>query len=255
MPAKEFFKSLARRAMASLDKIRPDTTGVFSKYRPYDLKTLDRRYNTMYEMHKDVHQCVFIEMAERGCTSVAEIACGTGFALDLAIANGLSYTGIDISETAISVACLKNDQGDFINLPVDRLDIIKDQSFDAVYNSSMLEHIGFPNHAIASMWRLAKNQMYLMFYEGLSDATENQLNFFAHDPKITLREAGGFYGVKVVRQSHGDNFKSTGYFMNKFSQTAICSFLTELPGAGVPKVRHFGKGDLIRSVVTLDRIK
>jgi ubiquinone/menaquinone biosynthesis C-methylase UbiE len=142
----------------------------------------------MFEMHREVHEAAIADIAASECSSVAEVACGSAFNCEAAGAHGLAYTGIDISETAIAIACLKQSAGDFINLPVDRLEILKDRSFDAVYNSSMLEHIGFADRAIRSMWRLADRRLDLILYDGLSDQPEDSIRFFPHASGITARQ-------------------------------------------------------------------
>jgi len=246
-------RSIASKAWAALDPIKPDTNGVFKNYRPHELKAMDRRYRQMFAIHEDVHTAVLDDISKDGCHTFSEVACGAGYTVGPAVARGLAYTGIDISETAIAVSCLKEPNGDFINLPVDRLSIIKDRSFDAVYSSSMLEHIGFVETAIAAMWRLAAKRLDILFFEGLTDAAENEINFYPHEEGVSPREAGGYYGVKVARQDQGTGH--SGYFFSKFSKTAMVRMLQSLDGHPQVTLRDFVSKDSSRktTVATVRR--
>jgi SAM-dependent methyltransferase len=246
-------RTLASTAWAALEPHKPDTNGVFKNYRPHELKALDRRYRKMFDLHADVHRTVFDEIAADDCGSLAEVACGSGYAVDFAVTRGLRYTGIDISETAIAVACLKETRGNFINLPVDQLSILKDRSFDAVYSSSMLEHIGFVELAIETMWRLASKRLDIFFYEGLFDTDENKISFHPHPAGISPKVAGGYYGVKVAGQSHGPPFARSGYFLNRFSQKAMMKIFLQLQDQRDVSIRHFMQDGKSRTVATIYR--
>jgi ubiquinone/menaquinone biosynthesis C-methylase UbiE len=240
--------------MHAIEPLRPDTTGVFANYKVRDLKAIDRRYDEMFRMHADVHEAALDSIVSCGCQSLVEVACGSGHLAKLAIAKGLTYTGIDISETATAVACIKNTDGDFINLPVIRLDALRDQAFDCVYNSSMLEHIGPYEEAIDAMWRLAKKRLVIMFYEGLSEDQSHLIRFYPYREGDTARVSGGFYGEKVARQNHAANGSpKIGYFLNRFSRPQMEAYARTLPGVSEVSIRHFN-GPLFRTLVTVERL-
>ena len=240
--------------MHAVEPLRPDTTGVFANYKVGDLKALDRRYDEMFRMHADVHEAALDSIIASGCHSLAEVACGSGHLAKFAITKGLTYTGIDISETATAVACIKNTDGDFINLPVTRLDALRDQAFDCVYNSSMLEHIGSYEEAIEAMWRLAKRRLVIMFYEGLSEDQGHLIRFHPYRAGDTARVSGGFYGEKVARQNHAvKGPPKGGYFLNRFSRAEMEAYVRTLPGVSEVSIRDFN-GPLFRTLISIERL-
>lgn len=249
---KQILQTIARRAIKQPD---PDETGVFADFSPQELSQLDCQYRRMFEINREAHAAAIAEIAGAGCRSVAEVACGSGFNCPAFTARGISYTGIDISETAIATACLKHTAGDFINLPVDRLDILRDRCFDAVYSSSMLEHIGFPQSALAAMWRLAGKLLCVLFYEGLvSNSDDDVIRFFPYEPNETARESGGYYGAKVARQDHGAAANGPGYFMNRFSESSIRKIAARLDGSASVEIRHFALDrERFRSIAIIGR--
>jgi SAM-dependent methyltransferase len=242
------------KLMHAIEPLRPDTTGVFANYKASDLRALDRRYDEMFRMHADVHEAALDNIVSYGCQSLVEVACGSGHLAKRAVAKGLTYTGIDISETATAIACIKNTDADFINLPVNRLDVLRDQAFDCVYNSSMLEHISFYEEAIAAMWRLARKRLDILFYEGLSEEQNHLIRFYPYREGDPPRVSGGYYGEKVARQNHAiGGPPKVGYCLNRFSRPQMEAYLRGLPGASVVSTRHFDAA-LFRTLISVERL-
>jgi len=208
------------------------------------LQDLERHYGTMFDILRDMHERAYADIAVGGTKTIVEVACGTGMAYPLALRLGLDYTGVDISETAIAMCCLKFTDGCFVNAPVHRLNMFADHSFDAVYCSSMLEHIGRVEAAIRELWRLARHRLDLIFYEGLGDTRDHVFTFVPYDPTLTPESWGGPYGVKVAVQDHGDRDGRTtgvpvpGYFMNRFARDPMRRLLNGLPRAKKVEMRN-----------------
>jgi SAM-dependent methyltransferase len=207
-----------------------------------DLQMLDGAYQVMFSFHRDVHERAYRDIGSTS-KSVLEIACGTGFAYPLARVHDLNYLGVDISETAIAMCCLKYPDGLFLNAPIYGLGSLADRCFDAVYCSSMLEHIGKVEIAVQEMWRLAGRRLDLVFYEGLADSDEHLFRFVPYDTAEPRETWGGCYGMKVVLQDHGprdgrsDGRPIPGYFMNKFAREPMRRLIGELPGVEGVEIR------------------
>jgi SAM-dependent methyltransferase len=85
---------------------------------------------------------------------IIEVGCGTGQTLEL-FSGGYNTTGIDISANALKHAhgrCDNPTQADMFYLP------FKDESFDLVYNSGVIEHFPDPQNtnAVREMARVTK---------------------------------------------------------------------------------------------------
>jgi SAM-dependent methyltransferase len=169
------------------------------RYDLIDLYKMDQLYQGMHNRHIKVHQGVIQEIYPK--QTVLEIGCGTGHAISLFLKNKLNYSGLDISETAISVASLKYPELNFYNLSIIDTKFFPDNTFDVVYCSSVIEHIGFFELAIKNMLRISRKQVYIVFFGGLSDATEHYFEFHPFtDRKLLSGEKNGEFGRKLVLQ-------------------------------------------------------
>jgi SAM-dependent methyltransferase len=195
-----------------------------------DLVDLDRRYGRMHADHAPVHARAVEEIARDGNDDVLEVACGTGWNAPSFARAGLSYVGLDISETAVAVAVLKHPDHPFLNLGIQDAGILRDGCFDAVYSSAMLEHLGDPHGATRQMLRLARRTLVLLFFEGLSDDDEHRVEFHEHvgtdgatwrpsrtDPSRVERNV---FGRKLILQSHGTQ-PERGWYWNRYSRRRI----------------------------------
>lgn len=87
-------------------------------------------------------------------SKVIEVGCGTGQTLEV-LSRHHTTIGFDISPTALSLAkhnCHYRVQGDIFSIP------FKDNSFDLVYNSGVIEHFPNPTNiaAVKEMARITK---------------------------------------------------------------------------------------------------
>ena len=230
------------------------------RYSVDDLKVVENNYGKMFSMHRDIHQKIIDDICADKNSSVLEVACGPGFCIPLFRAYGVDYTGMDISETAIAACAMKFSDIQLLNVPIGQSAILVPQSFDAVYNSSMLEHIGKFEEAIFAIWRLSRRRMDLMFFEGLSNAKEHGIKFFPYDRSESAETWGGEYGMKVALQDHGPRDGRTGsepvpgYFYSRYAQEPMLDLLRALPEAVVSDVKtlvHAEHGP--RSWVTVRR--
>ena len=192
-----------------------------------DLEAVNFKYERMLQTHEELHAGLIASLdAERNRT-VLEIACGAGFAIPHFRAKNLDYFGWDISETALAVAMLKYPEASYFNLSVVDLKLVKDASFDIVYSSSMLEHIGFWEQAIREMVRVAKNNVYIMFFQGLFAGDENKSEFLRYEEEVVAGSKGHVYGRKLILQDHMVH-NEKGWFVHKFSRNVVTTFVREL---------------------------
>jgi SAM-dependent methyltransferase len=207
-------------------------------YTLHDLEDVDGRYARMYRDHEAVHRGAIQELAGRGYRSVLEVACGTGWNVPNFRAAGLAYTGLDISETAVALAAMKHPEGHYLNLGIRDARVLRGDSFDAVYSSSMLEHIGYPEEALAEMVRLARHEVRVLFFEGLSDLPDHQVEFHPHDENETgtwrpsrtdrARVEKSVFGVKLLLQDHGPE-RRRGWYWNRYSRSRLLASIAGLP--------------------------
>ncbi len=158
--------------------------------------------------------------------TVLEVACGTAWNAPLFIGEGFKYCGCDISETAVSLALRKFPDCAFLNLGVRDLGIVRDASFDVVYSSSMLEHIGFCELAISEMARIARRSVYIVFFEGLSDDDDDSLKFFPYSADHINGKEKDLFGRKIVLQEHLRT-NEKGYYWNRYSRRKMFALLND----------------------------
>lgn len=182
-------------------------------YSGYDLRRLDYLYWNMYREHEALHRGLIAEIAPG---SLLEVACGTGW--NTANFAAFDYHGLDVSETALSLAMRKHPERKFINLGIADVSILRDQSFDVVYNSSMLEHIGYMETALLNMIRLARKHLYVMFFEGLDE--ESSRKFHPYTPTQISGEEKDIFGRKVVLQDHIER-PEKGWYWNRYSRAEV----------------------------------
>lgn len=219
--------------MIVMEKIRKMMIKLLQKANPYkylpicsshytsaELSELDKAYLNMYNNHISVHTNIIKEMNNKKIKKILEVACGTGWNSVNFNDLGIDYTGLDISETALSMAMVKYPNNKYLNFGINDCSIIKDGSFDAVYSSSMLEHIGYYKEAIFEMLRISKDEVWLLFFEGLSDSDENSIVFHAYSDAEINGDIKDIYGKKIVLQDHiHENNK--GWYWNRYSKKKI----------------------------------
>lgn len=191
-------------------------------YSDYDLRRLDFQYCRMYRQHELLHRSLTEEIAKLyGGGRALEVACGTGW--NTGNFTGFDYYGLDISEPAVSLALRKHPERRFLNLGIRDMHLLQSGSFDIVYNSSMLEHIGYAEFAIEEMVRLAKRHLFIMFFEGLAETAS--IDFHPYEANQINGYVKDIYGRKVVLQDHGQPKK--GWYWNRYARSDIESLMTK----------------------------
>lgn len=95
---------------------------------------------------------------------VLEVGCGSGYILDM-IPNGELY-GIDLSKTAIDLAQKKlKNKKNIKHLSIQAAEHMnfKDNSFDVVFCSEVIEHVPDPNKLVNEIFRVAKPDSRVVF--------------------------------------------------------------------------------------------
>jgi ubiquinone/menaquinone biosynthesis C-methylase UbiE len=72
----------------------------------------------MNKMHMNAHKGLIHEISNKKIKNVLEVACGTGWNIPYFRETGLTYYGLDISDTAIAVAALKYPEELFLNIGI-----------------------------------------------------------------------------------------------------------------------------------------
>jgi ubiquinone/menaquinone biosynthesis C-methylase UbiE len=219
--------SIRWRVRQSLRYLKPLFWGAkrHTKYHAYDLRRLDWSYWLMYENHRTLHRGLIQEIAtitnvRHEPTTLLEIACGTGWNIDSFVQAGFDYYGWDISETALSVAMRKHPECRFWNMGVLDGKFIQDNSFDVLYNSSMLEHIGYHEEAILEMIRIAGRHLFIVFFEGLSDDSCHAVKFHPYSEQQVNGQEKDLYGRKIVLQDHRHTSEK-GWYWNRYCKQEI----------------------------------
>lgn len=195
-----------------------------AKYSIHDLRALDEAYRKMHDGHASLHAGLIGEIQGKGFRSVLEVACGTGWNVPAFRAAALEYYGLDISETAIAALALKFPENRYFNLSICDCAMFGEGFFDLVYSSSMLEHIGYHQEAIKEMIRLAKREVYLIFFEGLIEGDQDRIQFHPYsDVELDGRQKD-LFGRKIVLQDHL-NEKRKGWYWNRYSRNRLTEFL------------------------------
>jgi len=192
------------------------------RYSGYDLRRLDFQYWQMYKGHEKLHSSLVREIADRAgvAGNVLEVACGTGWNITNFLVAGFNYYGLDISETAISLALIRQPECRFLNFGILDANILRDRSFDIVYSSSMLEHVGYIEDVLGEMIRLTKRHLFIILFEGLSADKENTIRFFPDSDNHISGQAKDIFGRKVVLQDHVVT-KQKGYYWNRYSRASV----------------------------------
>jgi ubiquinone/menaquinone biosynthesis C-methylase UbiE len=183
-----------------------------------DLVTLDRSYQGMYEQHRRCHEGLAREMgllraAELLSPDLLEIAGGTGWNIKNLLEAGFEYWGMDISETALAIAMMRYPQGKFINASINDAAIIATDAFDIVLSASMLEHLADYRPALRQMIRIARQHLFVVFFEGLAENGDDHIAQYPFENPDYL-----VFGKKfeALQQSYRRK-----YFWNRYARNSI----------------------------------
>ena len=113
--------------------------GLYSYYNDFSGKTKDQVYDPLTS---NSYLQVFKLLKSYGCgNKILDVGCGYGSFVDIAIEQGYSIMGIDLSKSAVNIAKQ-------FNLPVHNIDFfsskIKKSSFDVLSMFEVIEHLPEP---------------------------------------------------------------------------------------------------------------
>ena len=141
--------------------------------------------------------------------SVLDVGCGTGLALGLYqnCKLDMSFRGCEPNNTCKKIWDARNilvDKSSATNL------IYKNNSFDTVIASHVLEHISSPQRAILEMARVAKKRLIVIVPQGNIDEKNHGSRHLRYYNRINLIEAFKFLknvslNCYLVPHSHIDN--------------------------------------------------
>ena len=201
-----------------------------SKYRLSDLIHMEQGYISMERNIGEGTILIIRKFFSEG-ESVLDMPCGSACHAKHFIDYGLDYYGMDLSESAISLAMLKYPTYTFFNLSIyDTPQLLLPGLFDNVYCCSLLEHIGNWELALDNMLLLAKNKVVIGFYQGLSSLKTNYYEFHPFtDKNIVKFKITPAYGYKPVVSPQRSNveayvFQQPGnYRMNCEAAALLCN--------------------------------
>lgn len=186
---------------------------------------IDRAYRGMYASHEVAHKGMVAEIAalrtKEGLEPrVLEIACGIALNAPGFTAAGIDYCGLDISETAITLAARRHPSASFINIAAADLRLLASDSWDIIYCSSMLEHIGEYEAVLADFVRITRRHLFVLFYEGLHDGPAHEIR---HNQLDQWRGNDlSAFGVKFISYLK----KHNGWFMNRYAREPMVAAAT-----------------------------
>lgn len=133
-----------------------------------DLADFYRQYRA-FRYRNEPHIKEFVPFAEMRCKEVLEIGCGGGVDGSLFAASGAHYTGVDLTELAVSAS---RRYFEILGLPgVFRVENAEElgfhnSSFDVVYCYGVLHHTPNPAKIVYEIHRVLRpgGQAYLMLY-------------------------------------------------------------------------------------------
>jgi SAM-dependent methyltransferase len=189
-----------------------------------DLAALDRTYEGMYKLHRNCHEGIIAELgrlraAEALEARMLEVACGTGWNIKNFVDHGFEYSGLDISERAISIAMMRNPRGMFFNLPISNAAFISEDSFDLVYCASMLEHLDDFRPALRSLIRIARRHLFVVFFEGLKSVGDNEIQRYPFSHPTYFLSGQKFCDLHASYDGQ--------YFWNRYSLQSVAECISQ----------------------------
>jgi SAM-dependent methyltransferase len=135
-------------------------------------------HNSNYLLHDD-----FINYfkGKKYVKTVLEIGCGTGIypIQNKELFSDMQYTGIDISETAITY-CKNNSQFEFICGDFIKMDL--PNKYDLVYSHAVVDHVYDINAFIAKIVNTSKKYAYINSYRGFfPQLSKHKMTWDGHD--------------------------------------------------------------------------
>ena len=139
-------------------------------------------------------------------TKILDIGCGSGFALDRAVAVGADASGVDASEALLEIARERRPNAHFVRSPMDALPF-EDETFDVVVSFNGLQFGG--KSAFAEAFRVMKSgaTLAMSFWSDFGDFSE----YFAIIQNYSHPE-----GAKLAAK-----FKEPGVAEKKFEDLSL----------------------------------
>jgi SAM-dependent methyltransferase len=149
---------------------------------------------------------VFAHTGVRYGTKVLDIACGSGFAVDRAMALGADGSGVDASEALLEIARERTPSAHFVRSPMDAL-LFEDETFDVVVSFNGLQFGG--KNAFPEAFRVMKSgaTLAMSFWSDFGDFSD----YFALIQNYSHPE-----GVKMPAK-----FKEPGVAERKFEELGL----------------------------------
>lgn len=202
-----------------------------------ELVKLDKSYRNMYLLHRNCHLGLVrdIRSMYKGCDSrprLLEIAAGSGWNATKFIQAGFDYCGLDISEPAVALLMRRHPEARFLNIGISDAGVLASDAFDVVVSFSMLEHLAEYERALSEMVRIARQHLFVTFFEGLADEPEDKVATYPFD-----RRCYSFFGRKFLdlQSSYADKF-----YWNRYSRATIERISRE---AGAKSVEFLSSGN------------
>lgn len=120
-------------------------------------------------------------------TKILDIACGSGLAVDRAVASGADAAGVDASEALLDIARKRTPRAHFVRSPMEELPF-EDDTFDVVVSFNGLQFGGENGFSEASRVLKPKGTLAMSFWSDFGDFSEYfaLLQNYSHPEKSKL---------------------------------------------------------------------
>ncbi len=157
--------------------------------------------------YSEMHSVLYTQIVDfvkahgliKGIKSVADIGCGPGNLLYMLSQQwpDIKYFGSDFSSAAVATAKRKVPTAEFETYDVyDQLG----KSFDLVFCCETLEHLLYPDKALANILQIAKITCVLTVPDGRVDSYPGHINFWSEDSwKIFLEPHKANWEIQTYR--------------------------------------------------------
>lgn len=156
---------------------------------------------------------------------ILDVGCGQGRYLTVAktFFPGSEFSGVDISQSAISLASKQHTDARFYVGCAEKLDMVKDGSVDLLINIEVLEHVGDIRQTVREFSRVLRRNGFILFttpcsnrfslewfenaYRNTIENTDDGFHRFGTDPIEHVRRLTG----NEIRQTFDSNGLSMQY--------------------------------------------
>ena len=193
-----------------------------AKYGNFWQKTDENWYSGIHEKNYLLHENFkqFLKERKNNIKTVLEVGCGAGIypIKNKELLPGMSYTGIDISKTAIEY-CKKNSSFEFICGDILKMEL--PNKFDFVFSHAVIDHVYDIDGFIKKLVSLCRKYAYINSYRGyFPNLTQHKMNWFENDAcyyndlsapqlKKVLLESGLGEDEFIIRSQKGGQTEET----------------------------------------------